>query len=142
MLCKESFFVLMSGPLCSPSFFFFILILYFCLHSSSESTLVHFEVVIQINCLAASGIDHMASKFGPTKDQHFSSSLFVHPTSYEVPWARDQTQAIVSTKPQLWQCWILNPLCWAGDGICIPVLPRCRWFHCATVGIPRLTLLI
>ena len=26
--------------------------------------------------------------------------------------------------PQPWQCWILNPPCWARDGTCVPKSPR------------------
>ena len=39
-------------------------------------------------------------------------------------------------KLQRWQCWILNPLCWARDGTCILALPRCHQSHCAIVGTP------
>ena len=33
-----------------------------------------------------------------------------------------------------WQCWIFNPLCWAGDRTCIPMLPRHCRFCCGTGG--------
>ena len=35
------------------------------------------------------------------------------------------------------KCWILNPPCWAGDWTCIPVLQRCCWSLCITVGTPE-----
>ena len=33
-----------------------------------------------------------------------------------------QIRAIAEIR-QLWQCWILNPLCWARDPTCVLVLP-------------------
>ena len=36
---------------------------------------------------------------------------------------------------QLWQRWILNPLCQVRDRTCVPVLPRHK-SCCATVGTP------
>ena len=42
------------------------------------------------------------------------------------------------SKPQqLWQRWILNPLCRARDRTCIPELQQCHRSHCAIVGTPR-----
>ena len=32
--------------------------------------------------------------------------------------------------------WILNPLCWAGDGTCVSVLQRCHQSCCTTAGSP------
>ena len=61
----------------------------------------------------------------------FPSSHFWPPNSTQSSWARDQIQAIV-TKPQLWQHWILNPLCWAGEwNLCpsapkMPLVPLCH----------------
>ena len=55
---------------------------------------------------------------------------------------RNQIQAAVSTsKVQLRQCWISNPLCQAGDWTCVPVLPRRCWSCCATAGTPRVLFL-
>ena len=39
-------------------------------------------------------------------------------------------------KPQLQQCQLPNPLCQARDQTCIPVIPRCWWSHCFTMGTP------
>ena len=45
-------------------------------------------------------------------------------------------------KPQFWPtpqwqlCWILNPLCQAGDWTCVPALQRCHRSHCTTPGTP------
>ena len=36
--------------------------------------------------------------------------------------------------PQLWQYLILNPLCWAWDRTCIPVLQKCHRSCCTTAG--------
>ena len=36
--------------------------------------------------------------------------LWPHPQHVEVPGPETESE------PQLWQCWILNPLCLAGDG--------------------------
>ena len=41
------------------------------------------------------------------------------------------------SKPQLQQCWILNPLCWARDWTFIPVLQTHHWACCATAGTPK-----
>ena len=43
------------------------------------------------------------------------------------------------SKPQLWQCQILNPLCKAGIQTCVPTLQRCRWSCCAKLGIPQIS---
>ena len=59
--------------------------------------------------------------------QNLSFSVFGHPATDGVPWPG------ISSEPQLQlrECWILDPLCWAGDRICVPVVPR---YRCATVG--------
>ena len=41
---------------------------------------------------------------------------------------------VLSCSCDLQQFQILNPLCWSGNRTCIPVLQRCCWFCCATVG--------
>ena len=51
------------------------------------------------------------------------------------PGVRSKPQ--LRPKPQLWQHWILNPLCQAGDRTCVPVLPRLHRSHCDTVKTPR-----
>ena len=63
--------------------------------------------------------------------------FFGHPAAYGVPHIR--------SGPWLWptrqlcQRWILNPLCRAGDQICILALQRCHRPHCTTVGTPTLS---
>ena len=61
----------------------------------------------------------------------FSFFFFGCPEVYGVP------RPGIRSELQLWQCWILNPLCWAGDQTWVPVLPR----HCqscrATAGNPK-----
>ena len=63
----------------------------------------------------------------------FFSFFFCHPMTHGVPapaiWSELQL-------PQLWEHWILNPLCRAWDPTCIPALPRHHQSHCATVGTP------
>lgn len=39
--------------------------------------------------------------------------------------------------PQLWQCWICNPLSLAGDQTCIPGPQGCHWSYFTTAGTPR-----
>ena len=41
------------------------------------------------------------------------------------------------TKPQLRQCWILNPPCWARNQTHVPVLPSHCQSCCATAGAPE-----
>ena len=33
----------------------------------------------------------------------------------------------IGSGPQLWQYWVLNPLCQDGGQTCVPVLQRCCW---------------
>ena len=40
--------------------------------------------------------------------------FFGHPMAYGVPGPGIRSKPQLQPKPQLWQCWILNPLCWAG----------------------------
>ena len=56
--------------------------------------------------------------------------------AYGVPGPGIRSKLQLQAMPQLWQCQILNPLCWAGDQTCIPVLQKCRSFHCVIVGTP------
>lgn len=37
--------------------------------------------------------------------------------------------------PQRQKCWIFNPLCWAEDRTCFPVLKRCHLSRCAIVEL-------
>ena len=50
------------------------------------------------------------------------------------PGTRSEPQLL--PKPQLWQCWIFNLLCQAGDRTYIPALPRHCQFCWATAGTP------
>ena len=62
--------------------------------------------------------------------------LFGCPTAYGIP--RPGIRSGLQFWPilQLWQCQILNPLCWAGDWTHVPALQRCLRSHCDTVGTP------
>ena len=59
-----------------------------------------------------------------------SSSLFFfgHPTAY------GDLGPEIRSKLQLWERWILNLLCWAGDQTCVPALLRRSWSCCTTAG--------
>ena len=64
----------------------------------------------------------------------FIFSFFGCPTAYGIPRRGIRHELQLWFKPQLYQCWILNPLCWAGDWTCVPALPRRYWSLCATSG--------
>ena len=65
------------------------------------------------------------------------SSFFGHPAAHRAPRPGIRSQPQRGNKPQLLQCQIHNPLCWAGNRTCIPVFPRCCRSCCATVGAPE-----
>ena len=46
------------------------------------------------------------------------------PAEYGAPGPGIRSKLQLRLMPQLWQCWIPNPLCWARDGTCIPGLQR------------------
>lgn len=60
--------------------------------------------------------------------------LAAAPYAIPQPWIRSERQ--LQPKPQLRRRWILNLLCPAGDGTCVPALPRQRLSPCATLGTP------
>ena len=64
--------------------------------------------------------------------------FFGHPTAYGVPGLGIRSELQLQPKPQLRQCPIRNPVCWARDRICIPALPRHCRSCCTTAGTPRL----
>ena len=53
---------------------------------------------------------------------------------------RSRSKSQLRPMPQLCQCQILNPLCWARDQTCIPVLQSCHQSHCPTVRTPAVIL--
>ena len=55
------------------------------------------------------------------------------------PGARSELQ--LWPELQLQQHQILNPLCQARDGTCVPVLPRRHRSHCTTAGTPVFPIL-
>ena len=59
-----------------------------------------------------------------------------HPTASGVAGLGIRSKLQLWPMPQLQQCWILNPLCQAGDWACMPVLQRHCWSCCATTGNP------
>ena len=58
----------------------------------------------------------------------FCFFIFGHPEAHGVPGTGIRSKQQLRPKPQLWRRQILNPLCWAGDQTCVPVLPR---HHCS-----------
>ena len=54
----------------------------------------------------------------------------------EFPGQGSSSELQLRPKPQLWQCWILNPLSLARDWTCVPALPRHSQSCCATAGTP------
>ena len=62
---------------------------------------------------------------------------FGHPSAHGTPRPGIRSEPNLRTKPPLWQWRIPNPLCQAGDQTCVPVLPRCCWSHCTTLGAPN-----
>ena len=54
----------------------------------------------------------------------FFFPLFGHPAAYGVPGPGTRYEPQSQPKPQLWQCWILNPLCQARDWTCVPHTPK------------------
>ena len=56
--------------------------------------------------------------------------------AYGVPKPGIKSELQLQPKPQLQQCQIPNPLCWAGDGTCIPVLLRYHQSQYTTVEVP------
>ena len=51
------------------------------------------------------------------------SSFFVCPTAHGIPGLGIRSEPQVGPMLQLWQCWILKPVCQARDQICIPGVP-------------------
>ena len=56
------------------------------------------------------------------------------PTEYGVPRPGSSSQ------PQPQHCWFLNPLCWAGDQTCVPVLRRRHQSLASLSGLKDLAL--
>ena len=54
----------------------------------------------------------------------FVCFLFSRPTAYGVPGSRIRLEPQLKPTPQLWQPWILNPLCQARDQTGIPEPPQ------------------
>ena len=92
-----------------------------------------YEASSTFSSLSVSGIS--LSKF-------FFFSFFSCPAAYGVPRPGIRSKPRSGPKSQLWQCWILNPLCQAGDLTCVPLLPRCCQSRCVTAGTPPLAHLI
>ena len=66
----------------------------------------------------------------------FVCFFFCHPVACGVSRPGIRSEVQLGPKAQLWQCQILNPLCWAGDWTCVPVLQRSHQSHCVTLGAP------
>ena len=70
-----------------------------------------------------------------------SSYLWLFPfffTFFVTPWHMEfpGQELVLIPKLQLWQHQIFNPLCWARDETCVPVLPRCHPSRCTTLETP------
>ena len=65
---------------------------------------------------------------------YFSFLATLWHMAFPSPGIRSEPQ--LQSKLQLWQHWILDPLCWARDQICISALSRCHRSHCAIAGTP------
>ena len=63
-------------------------------------------------------------------------SFFGHPKAYGVHGLGIRFEPQLWLKLQFQQCQILNPLCWAGDRTCVPVLPIHHQSSYATAGTP------
>ena len=68
--------------------------------------------------------------------------LWLYLRHLEFPGPGIESEPQLQAMPQLWQCQILNPLCWAGDWTCTSTV---TWaaavrflIHCTTVGTPHL----
>ena len=66
----------------------------------------------------------------------FLKKIFGCPIAYWVAGPEIRFKAQLLPKPQLWQSWILNPLCQAHDQTCFPALPRYCQSCCATALAP------
>ena len=60
-----------------------------------------------------------------------------HPAAYGAPGPGIRSEPQLLPMPQLWQCQIPNPLCWARDQTYIPALPRHCQSCCITAGAPK-----
>ena len=69
--------------------------------------------------------------------------FFVHPTAYKIPGQGTESEPPLWPTLQLWQHWILNPLCQAGYRTCVSPLQGCcqSSSHCTIVRTPFWTLL-
>ena len=67
-----------------------------------------------------------------------SRFIFGCPMAHGV--ARSGIRFELQLQPKLQRCWIPNSLCGAGDGTCVPVLPRCHQSCCTTAGTPGVVL--
>ena len=67
--------------------------------------------------------------------------LFVCFLFFGYPAAYGISGSGIRSKPQVWQRWIPNPLCWARDPTCIPLFPRLSRPCCATAGTPIFSFL-
>ena len=62
----------------------------------------------------------------------FFSFLFCLFHGTWISQTRNQIELQAQPRPQLWQYF--NPWCLAGDWICLLILQRHSWSHCATAG--------
>ena len=68
--------------------------------------------------------------------------IFIFSLSHSIwsSWARDQILVQLQPTQQRGTKGPFNPLCQAGDGICILALQRPPGSHCATAGTPEMRL--
>ena len=73
---------------------------------------------------------------------YFFPLFLGHLKTYGVPGPGIRSELQLRPKLQLQQCRILNPLCWAGDWTCVPVLPRWCQSCCATTRAPTWSIFV
>ena len=68
---------------------------------------------------------------------HLPPLFFGCPEAYGIPGTGIRSELLLPPTLQLQQCWILNPLCWAGDRTCFLVL--ILLCHCGNSSHPLST---
>ena len=77
----------------------------------------------------------------PRSGIHFFSSSSGHIATHGVPRQGIRSELQMQPMLQLWQCWVLNPLCWTGGGNRFPLLQRHCWSRFTTAGTPTVLIL-
>ena len=83
----------------------------------------------------------IAGSYGSSKFRGFCVCFLASPTAFRVPRPGIRSKPQLRPMLQLWQQWIFDPLCWARNQTCVPVLQRHWWSCCATAGTPTFSFL-